>query len=85
MRISMTAPPLRFAVATAEGPAGSGREAAAEGSGHGVPPMHWMDIAIPVGLAALWVFLFVRQLRARSLFPVNDPYLKEAFAHEAAH
>ena len=27
--------------------------------------MHWMDIAIPVGLTALWVFLFVRQLRTR--------------------
>jgi hypothetical protein len=53
---------------------------------HGAPlaPMHWMDLAIPVGLAAVWVFLFVRQLRARSLFPVNDPYFKEAFANEAA-
>ena len=42
--------------------------------------MHWMDIAIPVGLIGLWVFLFVRQLRTRALFPMNDPYLKEAFA-----
>ena len=48
-----------------------------------VIPMHWMDIAIPVGLTGLWVFLFVRQLRTRSLFPLNDPYLKEAFAHDA--
>ena len=47
--------------------------------------MHWMDIAIPVGLTGLWVFLFVRQLRTRSLFPMNDPYLKEAFAHHDAH
>jgi hypothetical protein len=56
-----------------------------EGAG-GAPaviPMHWMDIAIPVGLTGLWVFLFVRQLRTRSLFPLNDPYLKEAFAHDA--
>ena len=60
------------------------RHLAPEG-GHGVPPMHWMDVAIPVGLTALWVFLFVRQLRSRSLFPMNDPYLKEAFANEAAH
>ena len=50
---------------------------------HSVIPMHWMDIAIPVGLTGLWVFLFVRQLRTRSLFPMNDPYLKEAFAHDA--
>jgi len=47
--------------------------------------MHWMDIAIPVGLTALWVYLFVRQLASRPLFPMNDPYLKEMFAHEAAH
>jgi hypothetical protein len=61
------------------------RHMAPQGAG-GTPsmiPMHWMDIAIPVGLTGLWVFLFVRQLRTRSLFPMNDPYLKEAFAHDA--
>jgi hypothetical protein len=46
-------------------------------------PIHWMDIAIPVGLIALWFFLFARQYRARAIFPVNDPYFKEAFAHDA--
>ena len=63
------------------------RHMAPEGAGgtHSVIPMHWMDIAIPVGLTGLWVFLFVRQLRTRSLFPMNDPYLKEAFAHHDAH
>jgi hypothetical protein len=45
-------------------------------------PIHWMDLAIPIGLAGLWVFLFARQFRARALFPVNDPYFKEAFAHD---
>jgi hypothetical protein len=48
-------------------------------------PMHWMDIAIPVGLAGIWVFLFARQLRSRALLPVNDPYFQETYAHEAAH
>jgi len=56
-----------------------------EHAGPGLIPMHWMDIAIPVGLTALWVYLFVRQLASRPLFAVNDPYLKETFAHEAAH
>ena len=46
-------------------------------------PIHWMDIVIPLGLAGLWLFLFARQLRSRPLLPVNDPYFKEAFAHEA--
>ena len=63
------------------------RHLAPEG-GHAAPgliPMHWMDVAIPVGLVALWFYLFVRQLGSRPLFAMNDPYLKEAFAHEAAH
>jgi hypothetical protein len=59
--------------------------AGGEHAGPGLIPMHWMDIAIPVGLTALWVYLFVRQLGSRPLFPLNDPYVKETFAHEAAH
>jgi hypothetical protein len=49
---------------------------------HGFP-FHWMDVAIPIGLAGIWVFLFGRQLRSRPLLPLNDPFFKEAFAHEA--
>jgi hypothetical protein len=48
-------------------------------------PMHWMDLAVPIGLVGIWLFLFARQLRTRALLPVNDPYFKETFAHEAAH
>ncbi len=46
-------------------------------------PIHWLDIAVPVGLAGIWFFVFARNLRGRPLLPVNDPYFKEAFAHEA--
>ena len=60
----------------AHGPAGEGH------TGFFIP-IHWMDIVIPLGLAGLWLFLFARQLRSRPLLPVNDPYFKEAFAHEA--
>jgi hypothetical protein len=49
---------------------------------HGFP-IHWMDVVIPVGMAGLWMFVFVRNLASRSLLPVNDPYLKEALLHEA--
>jgi hypothetical protein len=46
-------------------------------------PLHWMNIVIPIGLAGVWLFFFLRQLRSRSLVPLNDPYFKEAFAHES--
>jgi hypothetical protein len=46
-------------------------------------PIHWMDIAVPAGMAGMWFFVFVRNLRSRALLPVNDPYFREAFAHEA--
>jgi hypothetical protein len=46
-------------------------------------PIHWMDVAIPAGLTGIWLFLFARHLRSRPLMPENDPYLKEAFAHDA--
>jgi hypothetical protein len=49
---------------------------------HGVP-LHWMHVVIPVGLAGLWMFAFTRNLRSRPLLPVNDPYFREEFAHEA--
>jgi hypothetical protein len=29
------------------------------------------------------MFLFARHLRRRSLLPLNDPFFKEAFAHDA--
>ena len=58
--------------------------APAEAGGHGPAfPIHWMDLVIPIGLTAIWLFLFARQLRTRALFPLNDPYFKEAFAHDA--
>jgi hypothetical protein len=46
-------------------------------------PIHWMDITLPVGLLGVWLFVFTRNLRRRALLPRNDPYFKEAFAHEA--
>jgi hypothetical protein len=54
------------------------------GEHHGFP-VHWMDLAIPAGLVGVWLFFFARQLRSRPALPVNDPYFKEALAHDAAH
>jgi hypothetical protein len=46
-------------------------------------PIHWMDITLPLGLLGVWLVVFTRNLRSRALLPRNDPYFKEAFAHEA--
>jgi hypothetical protein len=46
-------------------------------------PFHWMDVVIPLGMAGVWLVFFTRNLRGRALLPLNDPYFKEAFAHEA--
>ncbi len=40
------------------------------------------DLAIPVALGGIWFWFFTVQLRQRSLLPVNEPFLKEALAHE---
>jgi hypothetical protein len=45
-------------------------------------PIHWMDLVLPLGLIGVWMFLFARTLRSRPLLPLNDPFFKEAFAHE---
>ncbi len=44
--------------------------------------VHWMDLAAPVAIGGLWVFLFTRELARRPLLPLGDPFLKEALAHE---
>lgn len=46
-------------------------------------PIHWMDITLPLGLVGLWLVVFTRNLRSRALLPRNDPYFREAFAHDA--
>ena len=46
-------------------------------------PLHWIHLAVPTGMAGLWMFVFARNLRSRALLPTNDPYFKEVFAHDA--
>jgi hypothetical protein len=45
----------------------------------------WMDIVIPVTLFALFVGLYLQQLRQRPLLPVNDPQFEEALGPVLAH
>ncbi|MGE3519763.1 MAG: hypothetical protein AB7J63_12500 [Vicinamibacterales bacterium] len=38
----------------------------------------WMDIVLPATLIAIWVGLYLQQLRQRPLLPVHDPQFHEA-------
>jgi hypothetical protein len=44
--------------------------------------LHWLDLAAPLALGGIWLFLFTLRLRARPLLPANEPFLKEALAHD---
>jgi hypothetical protein len=39
--------------------------------------LHWMDIALPIGIGALWLAAFLGYLKARSLIPLHDPRFTE--------
>jgi hypothetical protein len=43
--------------------------------------VHWLDLALPATLAALWLGFFVYQLRGRALLPLYDPEFAEALKH----
>lgn len=45
--------------------------------GGGFAGPHWMDFVVPLAMGGFWVALFVRQLRAMPLVPLNDPQLFE--------
>jgi hypothetical protein len=44
-------------------------------------PVSLANVALPIGFAGIWVFLFAGQLRRHALVPINDPYFKEMLAH----
>ena len=46
------------------------------------PAFYWLYLAAPLGIGGIWLWFFLRQLKARPLLPINDPYLPEALADE---
>jgi hypothetical protein len=51
---------------------------------HGAIPS-WMDLVIPATLIALFVGLYMQQLRQRPVLPLNDPQFEEALGPALAH
>jgi hypothetical protein len=56
-----------------------------ESHGHHAVPLvlHWQDVAAPLGIGGLWLFLYARELRKRTLLPEGEPEMQE-FLGEAA-
>jgi hypothetical protein len=38
----------------------------------------WMDVVLPIAMAALWMSAFIRQLRGRPILPLHDPEFDDA-------
>jgi hypothetical protein len=48
--------------------------------------IHWVDLAAPVAMGGLWLWLYAGRLASRPLLPVHDPHLPEAItAPEVQH
>jgi hypothetical protein len=46
--------------------------------------IHWLDVVLPIALAALWIGFFLRELRGRAILPLHDPQFGEALGHLVA-
>jgi hypothetical protein len=47
--------------------------------------VHWMDLAAPLAIGGLWLWMFFTQLAQRPLFAFGDPYLREALETTGGH
>ena len=47
--------------------------------------MHWLDLAAPLAIGGLWVWMFTTQLAQRPLLAFRDPYLREALQSSGGH
>ena len=47
--------------------------------------VHWLDVAAPVAIGGLWLWMFFTQLRRRPMLAAGDPYLRESLATAGGH
>jgi hypothetical protein len=47
--------------------------------------VHWLDLAAPLAVGGLWVWMFFTQLAQRPLLAFRDPYLREALESTGGH
>ncbi len=47
--------------------------------------VHWLDLAAPLAIGGLWLWVFFSELRQRPLLAVGDPYLRQALETAGGH
>lgn len=47
--------------------------------------VHWLDLAAPLAIGGLWLWMFFTQLAQRPLVAFADPYLREALETTGGH
>ncbi len=47
--------------------------------------VHWLDLAAPLAIGGLWLWMFFTQLAKRPLLPIGDPYLYESLQQGGGH
>ena len=47
--------------------------------------IHWLDLAAPLAIGGLWLWMFFTQLRQRPMLAIGDPYLRESLASGGGH
>ena len=47
--------------------------------------VHWLDLAAPLAIGGLWLWMFFTQLGQRPLLAVGDPYLRESLESGGGH
>jgi hypothetical protein len=47
--------------------------------------VHWLDLAAPLGIGGIWVWMFFTELAKRPLLAVGDPYLRESLQSGGGH
>ena len=47
--------------------------------------VHWLDLAAPLAIGGLWLWMFLTQLAQRPAAGGGDPYLREALESTGGH
>jgi hypothetical protein len=47
--------------------------------------VHWTDLAAPLAVGGLWLWMFFTQLAKRPLLAIGDPYLFESLQQGGGH